>query len=54
MECFKALRTKIGFDSISMLSEKKYTTNSIPELKIKKERKSHSSYTIGEILSAQT
>ena len=54
MECFKALRAKIGFDSISMLSEKKYTTNSIPELKIKKERKSHSSYTIGEVLSKIT
>ena len=51
MECFKALHYKIGFDSIAMINEKKYTTSSIPEVKSKKERKIHSSYTIGEILS---
>lgn len=54
MECFKVLHAKICFDSIAMLNEKKYTTNSIPELKIKKERKSHSSYTIGEVFSKVT
>ena len=51
MECFKALRCKIGFDAIAMLDDKKYTTNSIPEIKQKKEKSFHSSYTIGEVFS---
>jgi len=51
MECFKALRCKIGFDAIAMLDDKKYTTNSIPEIKHKKEKRFHSSYTIGEVFS---
>lgn len=51
MECFKALRCKIGFDAIAMLDDKKYTTNSIPEIKQKKEKRFHSSYTIGEVFS---
>jgi DNA polymerase III epsilon subunit-like protein len=51
MECFKALCCKIGFDAIAMLDDKKYTTNSIPEIKQKKEKRFHSSYTIGEVFS---
>ena len=51
MECFKALRCKIGFDAIAMLDDKKYTTNSMPEIKQKKEKRFHSSYTIGEVFS---
>ena len=51
MECFKALHTKIGFESIAMLDENKYTVKSILGSKIKKERKAHSSFTIGDVYS---